>query len=203
MKKMSGHDKVKTGDDRRGRAQDMAVDMKEIIAEAAGRLIRERKVKKLTVKDIVEECNITRQTFYYHFEDIPDLLRWVLKKGAEHVMKECREQEGPEEMLRYLFLMLLNARPYVRRGMTSNYRDELEQIARETFYAFFDQAAAEGGLYENYSVRDAKLIIRYHCGAILELLQGWTEKDTQDLDYIVHSVYLMLKGEMAPMGEKK
>ena len=96
----------------------MAVDMKEIIAEAAGRLIRERKVKKLTVKDIVEECNITRQTFYYHFEDIPDLLRWVLKKGAEHVMKGCREQEGPEEMLRYLFLMLLNARPYVRRGMT-------------------------------------------------------------------------------------
>ena len=90
MKKMSGHDKVKTGDDRRGRAQDMAVDMKEIIAEAAGRLIRERKVKKLTVKDIVEECNITRQTFYYHFEDIPDLLRWVLKKGAEHVMKGCR-----------------------------------------------------------------------------------------------------------------
>ena len=70
-------------------------------------------------------------------------------------------------------------------------------------YAFLDQAAAEGGLYENYSVRDAKLIIRYHCGAILELLQGWTEKDTQDLDYIVHSVYLMLKGEMAPMGEKK
>lgn len=50
----------------------MSVEMKEIIAESARTLIFEKRVKKLTVKDIVEECNITRQTFYYHFEDIPD-----------------------------------------------------------------------------------------------------------------------------------
>ena len=41
--------------------------MKEIIAEAARKLILEKKVKKLTVKDTVEECQITRQAFYYHF----------------------------------------------------------------------------------------------------------------------------------------
>ena len=39
------------------------MDMKEIIAEAARKLILEKKVKKLTVKDIVEECQITRQAF--------------------------------------------------------------------------------------------------------------------------------------------
>ena len=111
----------------------MAVDMKEMIAQAAGRLILEKKVKKLTVKDIVEECSITRQTFYYHFEDIPDLFRWILKRGSERLLQECMEQEGAEEKLRYLFLMLLNAKPFVRQGMTSNYRDEMEQIIRETF----------------------------------------------------------------------
>ena len=115
----------------------MAVDMKEMIAQAAGRLILEKKVKTLTVKDIVEECSITRQTFYYHFEDIPDLFRWILKRGSERLLQECMEQEGAEEKLRYLFLMLLNAKPFVRQGMTSNYRDEMEQIIRETFYAFF------------------------------------------------------------------
>ena len=51
----------------------MPTDMKETIAEAAKRLLMEKHVKKLTVKDIVEECQITRQAFYYHFEDIPDL----------------------------------------------------------------------------------------------------------------------------------
>ena len=51
----------------------MAVDMKESIAQAAKVLLTEKGVKKLTVKDIVDACHITRQAFYYHFEDIPAL----------------------------------------------------------------------------------------------------------------------------------
>ena len=50
----------------------MPVDMKEVIAQAAMKLLIEKHAKKLTVKDIVEECHITRQTFYYHFADIPE-----------------------------------------------------------------------------------------------------------------------------------
>ena len=55
----------------------MPDDRKELIAAAAGRLLLRRDGKKLTVTDIVNECHITRQTFYYHFEDIPDLLLWM------------------------------------------------------------------------------------------------------------------------------
>ena len=40
------------------------MDMKEVIASAARKLILEKKVKKLTVKDFVEESQITRQAFY-------------------------------------------------------------------------------------------------------------------------------------------
>ena len=64
----------------------MAVDTKELIAEAVKRLLMQKKVKKLTVKDIVDECSITRQTFYYHFEDIPDLLKWVLERGTDKMV---------------------------------------------------------------------------------------------------------------------
>ena len=37
----------------------MAADMKAQIAQATWKLLFERQVKKLTVKDIVEECHIT------------------------------------------------------------------------------------------------------------------------------------------------
>lgn len=57
----------------------MPTDMKRTIAEAAQTLLVQRHVKKLTVKDIVEECHITRQAFYYHFADIPELLRWMIE----------------------------------------------------------------------------------------------------------------------------
>ena len=49
----------------------MAIGTEELIVQAVGRLLMQKKVKKLTVKDIVEECGITRQTFYYHFRIYP------------------------------------------------------------------------------------------------------------------------------------
>lgn len=90
----------------------MPVDMKKLIAEAVHTLLIEKKVKKLTVKDIVEECHITRQSFYYHFEDIPDLLRWILEQSKEEFMREARNQREAESALRYFFLMAINALPY-------------------------------------------------------------------------------------------
>ena len=71
----------------------MAVDTKELIAEAVKRLLMQKKVKKLTVKDIVDECSITRQTFYYHFEDIPDLLKWVLERGTDKMVEDAYPRE--------------------------------------------------------------------------------------------------------------
>lgn len=42
-------------------------DMKRVIAEAVQTLLLERHVKKLTVKDIVEQCHITRQALLLSF----------------------------------------------------------------------------------------------------------------------------------------
>ena len=44
--------------------------MKETIAQAAKTLLMEKGVKKLTVKDIVGECQITRQAVSYTHLDV-------------------------------------------------------------------------------------------------------------------------------------
>ncbi|HIX76126.1 MAG TPA: TetR family transcriptional regulator [Candidatus Fusicatenibacter merdavium] len=53
----------------------------------------------MTVKDIVEECHITRQTFYYHFEGIPEMLRWMLENDLEILMEQCLAQKDEESAL--------------------------------------------------------------------------------------------------------
>ena len=119
------------------------MDMKEIIAGAARKLILEKKVKKLTVKDIVEECQITRQAFYYHFEGIPDLIQWSIGKGVDRLLEETRQQDGPEAALKYLFVFAINAMPDVRRGVESNYGKEVEQTLRRGTYELFEQIVSE------------------------------------------------------------
>lgn len=172
----------------------MAVDMKEMIAEAAAGLLMKKGVKKLTVKDIVEECEITRQAFYYHFADIPELLKWILERRAEQLLQEYRTKENEEEGLKNFFLIAINAAPLVKKGMQSNYGEELDQLLMQHVYQLFEQIVEDNGLYRDRSPFERKLIMRYHSQAIMGILRYWTQEDTAHLDEIVHGVYLLLTG---------
>lgn len=177
----------------------MAEDMRETIANAAKTLLFDKKVRKLTVKDIVEECHITRQTFYYHFEDIPDLMAWSLRRNFDRVIAQCQAQKNGEEALHYLLSAAVNARLMLKKGMQSNYGEELERQLEGLLMDFLSHVAASRGLYARVSAREAELLLRYHCGGVMFLLRDWKEQDTAELDAIVHRLYQMMIREENPL----
>lgn len=50
---------------------------KDALAVALKELMDTKPFEKITVKDITDACNISRNTFYYHFTDKYDLLNWI------------------------------------------------------------------------------------------------------------------------------
>lgn len=173
-------------------------NMKEVIAGATKTLLFQKKVKKLTVKEIVEECNITRQAFYYHFADIPELLKWMLEKHTENLLAECLEEKDSESGLFHLFSFAINVQPYVKAGVHTNYGDEIENLWDEFLYSFFVRVTEKAEIYQHYNKEEREFVIRYHCFAIKGILGKWKEKDTQNLDVIVHRIYLILGGKITP-----
>ena len=152
----------------------MPLHMKDNIAEAARKLLMEKNVKKLTVKDIVEECQITRQTFYYHFQDIPELISWVLERETEKLRSEAQAQEDPENRLKFFFAVSLNAMPYIKRSMLTNYRDEIGRILLEHFRRMIEESEEGKELACRCSQAQFDLIVRYHSMAILGIFGRWT-----------------------------
>lgn len=57
------------------------------IAYALKELVQDKALNKITIQDIADKCGINRQTFYYHFQDIIDLVRWILISDAEKLVK--------------------------------------------------------------------------------------------------------------------
>lgn len=180
----------------------MSIDKKEIIAETARKLLMEKQVKKLTVKDIVEECQITRQTFYYHFEDIPALFRWALEKSTKQMLQEIERYANAEDGLRYFFLMAAQVAPVLKKGRQSNYRDELDGLLTEYVYRFFEQIIERENLYQDCSRSELKFVLRYHSQAVIGLLHEWTEADTRQLDQIVRYVYRVIVRNQAELDKK-
>ena len=75
----------------------MSSRTRKMIIDSFVRLLEERPVKKISVKDIVEDCGINRNTFYYHFADIPALAEEIVRSEAENVARTAVKLNSLEE----------------------------------------------------------------------------------------------------------
>ena len=74
----------------------MASFTKFAILKVFGDLAASRPVDKITVKDITDQCGISRNTFYYHYQDIYQVLKAYVQYSAEHVIELMVEDEGED-----------------------------------------------------------------------------------------------------------
>lgn len=65
----------------------MANFTKKAIKDTFISLLKEKPFNQITVKDIVDECGVNRNTFYYHYEDINDLLESVITEETDVLIK--------------------------------------------------------------------------------------------------------------------
>ena len=66
----------------------MANFTKKAIEASFIKLLTERPLSQITVKDIVTDCGINRNTFYYYFENIPILIETVVEEDAAAIIQK-------------------------------------------------------------------------------------------------------------------
>ena len=54
-------------------------------------------VTKITVRDLTDACSIDRQTFYYHFKNIPELAMYAYNRAGDELLIHSTE-EGYEKL---------------------------------------------------------------------------------------------------------
>ena len=66
----------------------MANFTKQAIETAFLQLLNEKPLNKISVRDIVEKCGINRNSFYYHFQDIPSLIAEIITSYTDQLIEE-------------------------------------------------------------------------------------------------------------------
>ena len=61
---------------------------RQIIKETFIRLLEEKPYSEITVKELVEKCGINRNTFYYHFQDLPALIEEIVRESADSLVRK-------------------------------------------------------------------------------------------------------------------
>ena len=67
---------------------------KEILAESFRELAECKSIDKITVQEIVDNCDYSTATFYRHFKDKYDLIAWDYARKAEAIMARLSEKDA-------------------------------------------------------------------------------------------------------------
>ena len=109
----------------------MSLTTKRALAESLKKLMAKKRFDKITVKDIVADCGVNRQTFYYHFHDIYDLMEWIFLDAANTLNQRTTDYSrwtaGLEELMRYMQenrLLILNAYHSISHEVVNRYIKE-------------------------------------------------------------------------------
>ena len=78
------------------------VHTKKIINETYLEIQEENTYNKITVQDIVNRCQVNRNTFYYHFQDIPTLMIDSIEDWMADVIQKYGTLESPADCLTYM-----------------------------------------------------------------------------------------------------
>ncbi len=158
----------------------MANFTERAIKEAFLGLLGERPLNKITVKDITDQCGINRNSFYYHFQDIPSLIQDIFTSEVNRIIEEYPSIDSFENCIEVSTEMLIKNRRAilhiynsVNRGMFEQY---FWQVCEHTVKVYLKTAFSD----EKISDEDLKSISFYFQCEAFGLILGWLQTGMKD-----------------------
>ena len=181
----------------------MSLVTKRALSHSLKELLNKKSMTKITVRDVVENCGVNRQTFYYHFQDIYDLLEWTFCRDIDAVFHEetnnLNWQEWCVILIRYMkenkYLILNVCNSIERKRLEAHIRIWITPALEKLIESFSDG--------KPYTEENKDFVKNIYSIILQGLIMQWIEDDMadeklQNLD----ELFKMMDGSINFMLEK-
>lgn len=153
---------------------------KKAIKESFIKLLNEKPLHQITVKDIVEDCGVNRNTFYYHFTDIPSLLQEIVIDEAKDIIEKYPTIDSIEQCLEVAISFAMQNKRAVLHIYHSANRDIYEQylmdVCTHVVTAYVNTLLQGRTVTES----DKEVIIRYYKCECFGQIIDWMNKEMKE-----------------------
>ena len=161
--------------------EEISMQTKKELAAALKKAMEKKPLSKVTVSELVKDCNINRNTFYYHFSDIYDLLKWMFEQEAIEVVKKIDLLVDADEAIHFVADYVEENCHIINCTYDSLGREETKRFFYSDFIGVMQNAIESGMCQAEISVdNDFKnRLIAFYTGALAESM----------LDYVKNPEY--------------
>ena len=167
------------------------------------RLMQEKGIGEITVKELVNEVDINRSTFYLHYSDIPALLREIEDDMMEEMERAVREHPIKEDSTsRFIedIFRVLNENREISRALIGPHGDlgfvrRIEKLLEDNSSEFLAQLFPE-------RVQDMKYFYSYCLNGCLGFVKTWLEDgEAKPPEYAADLTFRMVVSSMKAFYE--
>lgn len=171
---------------------------KKALASSLKKILSKKEFNKITINDITEDCGVNRQTFYYHFKDIYDLLEWIYTNEVIGKIKNL-ETDNPTENWQqeflYVFEYIIENKKFVYNTYYSVSKSFFLNFVYHQTNLVLTKAVNEKSKNMNIDEKNKKFIADFYKYAFVGLVQEWIENGMlENPEEIIKKLSIMLEG---------
>ena len=156
---------------------------RKLLVEALAQLLTERPYQELSVVDICRRAMVHRTTFYAHFNDKQELLRYLLEGLERECASTCLPQDPDRSPREYLLTAARNVfqffaqRRELYRACLSSGADAQAHTLEECAAGELCRLLSEPRFRAVSPQVDPQVAAHFYTGAMLSLIRWWLSSD--------------------------
>ena len=154
----------------------MAQLTKTALMDAFTRLLEQMPMDQITVQAITAECGVSRNTFYYHFNDIYALMKAMFQRDMDAILVRRAPGEGARQGLRRLFDYVSSHQRIVTHVYTAVGHAAMEQYLLETTKELFMAYIRDAAVGLTPSEEDLRFICFSYQYMLIGILLEWVRR---------------------------
>lgn len=148
---------------------------KNALADSLKKLMTQKPINKISIREITDDCGFKRLTFYYHFEDIYDLLKWTMRRELLVPLEKSGAFSTWQESGLYLLEYLKSNKTLALSVLDSVGRETLKNLISNDTYEFCMYFLRDIGKGLDVSDEDYHAVCKFYCISLAALTADWLE----------------------------
>jgi len=175
----------------------MAQTTKRALAASLKKLLQKKTLDKITVVDIVEDCEVNRQTFYYHFRDIYDLTEWIFTTETIKELDGKKSYETWQQGYLKIFEYIAENKYFITNIYYSCSREVLMKFLYDQTYKLLIDVIEEKAGDLKVRKEDKAFIAQFYKYGFVGLVLEWIGNGMkQEPEKIVEHLSILVRGDI-------
>ena len=175
----------------------MTIVIKRVLASTLKEIAEKKSLSKITINDLTQACDVSRQTFYNNFKDIYDLVEWIYLKEVVTPIERGKIYDKWQEALTSIFQYISENHVFVLNTYRSFGKGFLEKVLRQEIELFLSNQVFKKIEVTKEEAKQVEFSYSFYTYALVGVGLDWIEKQMpESVEELVERIERVMLGEI-------